>query len=97
MHYLLSLLVGGSRFFTVNLADSLHDYLSCHIDVLFNDSRQICNRYPFGIIAMVVLPDHLHASWTLPPGDANYPLRWALIKSVFSRSFPQTEFIRESH
>ena len=45
---------------------------------------------------MVVLPDHLHVIWTLPPGDADYPLRWALIKSAFSRSLPKTEFIRDS-
>ncbi len=45
---------------------------------------------------MVVLPDHLHAIWALPPGDADYPLRWALIKSTFSRSLPKTEFIRDS-
>ena len=32
---------------------------------------------------MCVLPDHLHALWTLPPGDADYPLRWQLIKRRF--------------
>jgi putative transposase len=32
-----------------------------------------------------VLPDHIHAIWSLPEGDANFPLRWSLIKSGFSR------------
>jgi putative transposase len=41
--------------------------------------------HPFSILAMVVLPEHLHALWRLPPGDADYPLRWSLIKSGFSR------------
>jgi REP-associated tyrosine transposase len=35
---------------------------------------------------MVVLPEHLHCIWTLPEGDSNYSIRWALIKSAFTRS-----------
>ena len=45
----------------------------------------IQDRYPFETIAICVLPDHLHAVWSLPQGDANFPLRWNLIKSGFSR------------
>ena len=36
--------------------------------------------YPFTIDAWVVLPEHLHAVWTLPNGDADYSTRWTLIK-----------------
>ena len=49
-------------------------------------------RYPFHMDAWVVLPDHLHAVLTLPPGDANFGLRWRLIKSGFSRALPKTEY-----
>ncbi len=42
---------------------------------------------PFRTDAVVVLPDHLHAVWTLPPGDAAFDLRWAAIKSAFTRAF----------
>ena len=35
---------------------------------------------PFAIDAWVLLPDHLHCIWTLPPGDADYATRWNLIK-----------------
>jgi putative transposase len=31
----------------------------------------------------VVLPEHLHAVWTLPPDDSDYAGRWRLIKSRF--------------
>ncbi len=96
MHYRRSLVAGGTWFFTVNLADRHQDYLIRHIDVLRQAVRQTRSRHTFEIIAMVVLPDHLHAIWTLPPGDADYPLRWALIKSAFSRSLPKTECIRDS-
>nr|WP_245890572.1 transposase [Roseovarius confluentis] len=34
---------------------------------------------------MVILPDHIHAVWTLPPDDADFSIRWKKIKSVFSR------------
>jgi REP element-mobilizing transposase RayT len=35
-------------------------------------TRRTQTRHPFTIDAMVVLPDHIHAVWTLPPGDADY-------------------------
>ncbi|MEJ6404213.1 transposase [Yoonia sp. 2307UL14-13] len=41
---------------------------------------------PFQIDAMVILPDHLHAIWTLPENDADFSTRWRLIKSRFSRA-----------
>ena len=40
---------------------------------------------------MVVLPDHLPTIWTLPVGDADYPMRWSLIKAGFSRRIPKDE------
>jgi putative transposase len=39
----------------------------------------------FETVAICVLPDHLHAIWQLPAGDADFALRWSLIKSSFSR------------
>jgi putative transposase len=40
---------------------------------------------------MVVLPDHIHAVWTLPPEDADFSLRWRLIKIGFAKTVPKTE------
>lgn len=40
---------------------------------------------------MVVLPEHLHAVWTLPRGDADHSLRWRLLKTWFSRNIPHGE------
>lgn len=42
-------------------------------------------QYPFSIEAWVLLPEHLHAIWTLPDGDTNYSKRWGLIKARFSK------------
>jgi putative transposase len=38
-----------------------------------------------------VLPDHLHAIWTLPEGEADFALRWRLIKAAFSRALSRRE------
>jgi putative transposase len=35
---------------------------------------------------MVVLPEHLHAVWRLPPEDHDYAGRWRLIKARFTRA-----------
>ena len=45
---------------------------------------------------MVVLPDHLHAVWTMPEGDADFATRWRLIKTNFSRHLSVSERISES-
>ncbi len=47
---------------------------------------RVRQRYPFTIDAWVLLPDHLHAIWTLPLGDADFGLRWGLIKRLVTRS-----------
>jgi putative transposase len=76
---------GGTFFFTVNLADRSSDLLLRHVDRLRRIYMSVQQHYPFETIAICVLPDHLHAVWSLPPGDANYPLRWNVIKSGFTR------------
>src|SRR5690242_16448827 len=76
---------GGSFFFTVTLADRSSDVLIRHIDRLRRIYMTVQERYPFRAIAICVLPDHIHALWSLPRGDADFALRWSLIKSGFSR------------
>jgi putative transposase len=41
-------------------------------------------RRSFSIDAVVILPDHIHAIWTLPPDDADYSMRWRNIKRSFT-------------
>jgi putative transposase len=53
-------------------------------------------RHPFTMEATVVLPDHLHAIWTLPQEDSDFALRWRLIKSAFSRALPASERLSSS-
>ena len=87
---------GATWFFTVNLADRRSSLLVERIDILREALRYVQARHPFRIEAMAVLPDHLHAVWTLPPGDAAYPMRLRLLKSWFSRHIPEGERRRDS-
>ena len=55
---------------------------------LFDDAiAKVRQRFPFEIVAQVVLPDHVHTVWTLPLSDANFPLRLGLIKEAFTRAY----------
>jgi putative transposase len=96
MRYRRANIAGATYFFTVNLADRKSRLLVEQIDLLRNVIRQVRQSHSFTIVAMVILPDHLHAIWQLPPGDADYPLRWSLIKAAFSRAIPKTEMIGRS-
>ena len=70
--------------------------LTEHVDELRNAFRETRQRHPFTIVAMVVLPDHLHTIWTLPERDADFATRWRLVKSAFSRNLPSSEPISSS-
>jgi putative transposase len=48
---------------------------------------QVRDKYPFEMIAIVLLPEHLHAVWSLPCGDADFSLRWRRIKEEFTESY----------
>ena len=89
-------LAGGCYFFTVALAERQSTLLIDAIDKLRSAVSSTRQQHPFTINAWVVLPEHMHAVWTLPDGDCDYPLRWRLIKSHFSRSLPAVEYRRES-
>ena len=76
---------GGCYFFTLNLLDRDRSLLVEHIALLRATVRRVHALRPFHIDAWVVLPEHLHALWTLPEGDANYRDRWQAIKMGFSK------------
>jgi len=83
---------GGTWFFTVNLLRRRgNDLLVRHVDALREVVAAVKRRHPFTIQAFVVLPDHLHCVLELPHGDADFALRWRLIKSDFSKRIARTE------
>ena len=90
--YVRARVEGGTYFFTVNLAKRHGTTLLVdRIDALKEAFRRTRQDHPFAMPAFVVLPEHLHCIWRLPPGDGDFPVRWRLIKSRFSRSLPREE------
>jgi putative transposase len=96
MQYRRARAEGAVYFFTVNASERDKDLLVQHIEILRNAVRSVRRRHPFEIVAMCVMPDHLHAVWRLPSGDRDFPLRWSLIKSGFSRNIDPGELISKS-
>ncbi len=88
-NYRRAFVAGGCWFFTVNLIDRRSRLLVEQIEALREAVSATRHRFPFQIDAMVVLPDHLHAVWTLPEDDFDFSVRWRLIKVRFSKSVPR--------
>jgi putative transposase len=91
VRYRRNIVPGGTYFFTVTLRDRRSSHLTNHITNLRNAFRVARQERPFAIDAIAVLPDHLHAIWTLPDGDADFSGRWRRIKSYFSRNVAAAE------
>src|SRR5262249_24183376 len=83
---------GGCWIFTGNLLDRRSRLLVEEIVALRTAVRSTQQRYHFHIDAFVVLPDHIHALWTLPAGDSDFSLRWRLIKMHFVKALPSLEW-----
>ncbi len=91
--YRRNYVVGGTYFFTVNLLDRKKTLLVDYVDSLRESVAKVRRKRPFHIDAWVVLPDHMHAVWTLPEGDADYSGRWREIKKAFNRYVPPGEIL----
>ena len=88
---------GGTWFFTVNLVERQRNRLLVEkIDLLLGAFEKVGSRYPFRQVALVIMPDHPHCIWSLPQGDFDFSIRWALIKGQFSRGIEKGERISQS-
>ena len=79
---------GGTFFFTVvtaGRAPLFHDESARNL--LGNCFREERATRPFSVDAIVLLPDHLHALWTLPPGNFDFSTRWSSLKARFTREW----------
>jgi len=86
VRYRRNIVPGGTFFFTVTLADRRSHLLIAQVEPLRRAFTSARAERPFTIDAIVILPDHLHAIFTLPDGDFDFSGRWRRIKGHFSRS-----------
>lgn len=80
----------GTFFFTVTLRDRRSDALVRHVHALRNAWRAAKARISHEVVAVVVLPDHLHAVITIRDGSGDYPRLWQDIKKGFTRRIDGT-------
>ena len=82
---------GGTFFFTLVTENRRPLFRHAQtVALLMECLDKIRKRHPFQLDGYVVLPDHLHALWTLPDGDTNFSTRWRLIKEAFTRAYIKT-------
>ncbi|MDP3976408.1 MAG: transposase [Pseudomonas sp.] len=79
-------LAGGSYFFTLTLKDRRSDLLIRHAALLREALRRVKQGKSFELLAVVILPDHLHLLMQLPEGDSNYSARLRDFKALFVKS-----------
>jgi putative transposase len=89
--YIHAFVPGGTFFFTVALLERRRKLLTKRINLLRQVFQAACQRRPFTMAAMVILPDHRHGIWRLPSGDAAFPSRWHDIKARFAAQMPAGE------
>lgn len=76
---------GGGYFFTVVTCERRPLLARPEVvERLRQAFRRVMAERPFTVDAMVVLPDHLHCLWRLPPDDADFSERWRQIKRFVS-------------
>jgi putative transposase len=90
-NYRRAKVAGATYFFTVNLQERQLRLLVEHIDALQEAIEWVHEVHPIHVDAWVVMPEHIHAVWTLPSGDSDYALRWSSIKRRFSKALPASE------
>ena len=84
--YRRTYIAGGHYFFTVVTFGRFELFAhKGNIARLGDALRHVNREHPFAIDAIVILPDHLHTIWRLPEGDADFSLRWRLIKHYLAR------------
>ena len=79
---------GGMYFFTVVTHRRMNIFDRAWTHRLLREAiRGVHRKHPFELTAAVLLPDHLHMLWRLPPGDADYSARLGVMKKRFTDAY----------
>lgn len=58
-----------------------------NVDLLRKATATVKSEMPFHILGAVILPDHIHFLWQLPPDNADYSKRVGRLKALFTKLF----------
>ena len=86
--YIRNYVPGGTYFFTV-VSYGRRPFLTSDAArrCLRNAIHETRERWPFNVIAVVLLPDHWHTVWSLPAADDNFSLRMQKVKEGFTKAY----------
>ena len=77
---------GGTYFFTVTTRNRQTFLLDYDVRAASREGIALERQsHPFTVNAWVLLPDHLHCIWTLPPNDRDFSTRWRVIKRTVTQ------------
>ena len=86
-NYRRARVAGGTYFFTVVARERRPVLTGEAVRTALREAiARVRATKPFRVDAWVLLPDHLHCLWTLPPGDADFSSRWSAIKRLTSQA-----------
>lgn len=85
VRYRRNAVAGATYFFTVTLRDRHATYLVDYIADLRSAFRVAKQHQSFEIIAIVILPEHLHTVIRMADGDADYAKLWRTVKGHFTQ------------
>jgi putative transposase len=78
----------GTYFFTVCLTDRSSTLLTDRAETLKAIIAEVRKSRGFTMDTYVILPDRVHAIWTMPQEEADYLSCWSMIRSMFEKSIP---------
>ena len=78
----------GTYFFTVKTFNNQPLFNNSMARQLLRQSiESVRTERPFELLAMVLLPEHLHTIWTMPDDDSDFSSRWGQIKKQFTSTW----------
>ena len=77
---------GGTYFFAVDTLSRQTFLLDDDVRAALREGIALVRQsHSFTVNARVLLPDHLHCIWTLPPRDRDFSTRWQVIKRTVTQ------------
>ncbi|MDD1415381.1 transposase [Dolichospermum sp. ST_con] len=81
--------ISGATYFLTQVTYQREPWLCRDISrqALREAIQTVRKKYPFSIDAFILLPNHFHCLWTLPPDDHDFSVRLRLIKTYVTKHY----------
>ncbi len=88
-NYRRAIFKGGCYYFFTVVINDRKEILTTPIgyDCFQYAWGRLLRERPVDPIALCLLPNHLHTIWKMPDGDADFSIRWAMFKGLFTKAY----------